>query len=289
MTNTCKINGATKVVAVWGHPVSHSLSPAMHNAALRELGLNWVYVPFDVDPASIESAVAAVRTLGLEGVNVTVPLKQAVLAHLDEIDGSALAVGSVNTIHNINGRLRGASTDGPGFLRALEAAGQEISGRRAYLLGAGGSARAVAFALAAEGAEIQIANRSRERAAALVASINALHPRAAASVEWGGGVAPFDLLVNTTSLGMSPDHQSCPELPSNPFRDQPFVFDLIYAPAETRLLREARSAGCETVNGVGMLVYQGALSLSLWSGLPLEELPIALMTAAVKGGLQREN
>lgn len=285
MSDTGKISGCTKVVGVWGHPVSHSLSPAMHNPALRELGLDWVYVPFDINPAYVESAVAAIRALGLAGVNVTVPLKQLVLPFLDEVDSNALAIGSVNTIRNIDGRLRGASTDGPGFLEALRAAGQECAGRKVYLLGAGGSARAVAFALAEQGAEIQIANRSRERAAALTASVNALYPGAAATAEWGGAAAPFDLLVNATSLGMSPDCDSYPALPANAFYSRPFVFDLVYVPAETRLLREARSAGCEGANGVGMLVYQGALSLSIWSGLPVEDMPIALMTAAVEHAL----
>jgi shikimate dehydrogenase len=277
-----QITGKTRVVGVWGHPVSHSRSPVMHNAALAALGLDWVYVPFDVDPIRVEAAVAAVRALGLIGINVTVPLKEAILPYLDEIDPAARVVGSVNTIHNRDGRLYGTSTDGPGFLNALRAVGQDVEGRRVYLLGAGGSARAVAFALAARGVRVQIANRTAERAAALAAAVNGHYPGAAAVAAWGGEAAPFDLLVNTTSLGMSPQEDALPELPPNAFRDRPFVYDLIYAPPETRLLRAAREAGCGTSNGVGMLVQQGALSLALWTGLPLGQIPVRVMERAVK-------
>jgi shikimate dehydrogenase len=257
----------------------------MHNAALAALGLDWVYVPFDVDPADAPSAVAAVRALGLAGVNITVPLKELVLPYLDDVEETARAIGSVNTICRREGRLFGSSTDGPGFVRALEALGQGVQGRRVYLLGAGGSARSVALALAGRGGRLQIANRTPSRAAALAEAVNRQSPASASVVAWGGAAEPFDLLVNTTSAGMPPQEGAMPELPERAFRDRPFVYDLIYAPPETRLLREARSAGCETANGVGMLVQQGALSLSLWTGLPVEQLPIAVMTAAVEADL----
>ena len=225
------VTGRTTVVGVWGHPVGHSRSPAMHNAALAALGLDWVYVPFDVDPAAVEEALAGIRALGLVGVNVTVPLKQLVLPLLDGVEEDAGRIGSVNTIHNEGGRLVGYSTDGPGFLRALEAAGQPAHDRQALLLGAGGSARAVAFALAAQGCHCRIANRTEERAEALARDVNRWFPGGASAAGWGGQAGAFDLLVNTTSLGMQPNEDAMPALPPGAFDARPFVCDLIYAPA----------------------------------------------------------
>ena len=259
----------------------------MHNAALAELGLGWIYVPFEVAPENVGAAVEAVRALGLVGVNVTVPLKELVLPYLDAIDEEAARIGSVNTICNVGGRLTGYSTDGAGFLRSLEEVGQETENRRVYLLGAGGSARAVAFALASRGCFCVIANRTAERSEALAADINAVYPNRAEEAGWGSGTKPFDLLVNTTSVGMAPYADKMPMLPPGAFDEKPFVYDLIYAPAQTRLLAEAAAAGCGTMNGVKMLVQQGAVSLSLWTGLPLAVIPVAAMEQAVLATLPR--
>ena len=279
------VTGRTKVVGVWGHPVGHSRSPAMHNAALEALGLDWVYVPFDVAPADAEAAVAGLRALGLAGINVTVPLKERVLPLLDEVDEAAARIGSVNTIHNRDGSLFGCSTDGAGFLRSLEAAGQPCEKREVLLLGAGGSARAVAFALASCGCHCRIANRTEARAEALAGDINRWFPGAVSVAGWGAPAGAFDLLVNTTSLGMAPDVEAMPALPPDAFAGRPFVYDLVYAPAQTRLLAAASAAGCETMNGVKMLVWQGALSLALWTGRRPEEMPVGVMEAAVRGTL----
>ena len=281
------ITGRTKIVGVWGHPVGHSRSPMMHNAALAALGMDWAYVPFDVDPdpVNVADALAGLRALGLAGVNVTVPLKERVLPLLDEVDDMARQISSVNTIHNVGGRLYGYSTDGEGFLRSLQAAGQPAQGRQVLLLGAGGSARAVAFALASQDCLCRIANRTSERAAALATEINARYPDAASVAGWGAEAGRFDLLVNTTSLGMQPNVDALPALPPAAFAHRPFVVDLIYAPAQTRLLAQAEEAGCETLNGVGMLVWQGALSLALWTGLSLKEIPVAVMERAVQAAL----
>ena len=276
-----KISGTTKVVGVWGHPVGHSRSPVMHNAALAKLGLDWVYVPFEVAPGNVGAAVEAVRALGLVGVNVTVPLKELVLPYLDEIDEDAARIGSVNTICNRNGKLTGYSTDGAGFLRSLKEVGQETENRQVYLLGAGGSARAVGFALASRGCFCTIANRTAARAEALAADINAVYPNRAEAAGWGTGTKPFDLLVNTTSVGMSPRVGEMPSLPPGVLAAKPFVYDLIYAPMQTRLLAEAEAAGCKAMNGVKMLVQQGAVSLSLWTGLPVPDIPVAAMERAV--------
>ena len=278
------LSGRTRVVGVWGHPVGHSRSPAMQNAALAALGLDWVYVPFDVAPAHLPAAVAGLRALNLVGINVTVPHKEAVLPLLDVVDEDARRIGSVNTIHNVGGVLYGSSTDGPGFLRSLEDLGESADDRRALLLGAGGSARAVAFALAGRGARVQIANRTEARARELADRVNEFRPGAASVVGWGGEADDFDLLVNTTSLGMTPQEDALPVLPPGPLRPDVCVFDLVYAPPETRLLRLARAAGCRAANGLKMLVAQGALSLGLWTGVAWERLPLGIMEEAARAG-----
>ncbi len=257
----------------------------MHNAALTALGLDWVYVPFDVAPENVEAALAGIRTLGMVGVNVTVPLKEVVLPYLDEVSDKVRQIGSANTIIHRDGRLYGDSTDGAGFLRALENAGQSVDNRRVLILGAGGSARAVAFALASRGTHCQIANRTAARAEALAADISRWFPGRAVAAGWGAEAGPFELIVNTTSVGMQPREGEMPTLPPGVFGGRPFVYDLNYAPAETRLLQAAEEAGCETANGIGMLVQQGALSLSLWTGLPIEDIPAAVMEAAVRRSL----
>ncbi len=276
------ITGRTRVVGVWGHPVGHSRSPIMHNAALSALGLDWVYTAFDVPPARLADAVAGVRGLNLVGVNVTVPLKEQVPPFLDTLSDEARRIGAVNTIVNKDGRLHGDSTDGGGFLRALAEAGRpELFGQRALLLGAGGSARAVAFALAGQGCEVTVANRTGEKAHALAQAVSRCYRGRASAAGWGEDAGRADLIVNATSLGLSPHGNAMPALPPGVLDTRPFVYDLIYNPLETRLLQAAREAGCSVSNGLSMLVWQGALSLSLWTGRPLSEMPIAAMVRAV--------
>ena len=267
--------------------MGHSRSPLMHNAALAALGLNWAYVPFDVAPENVEAALAGIKALGMVGVNVTVPLKETVLPFLDEVSDTVRQIGSANTIIYRDGRLYGESTDGAGFLRALEDAGQSADNRRALILGAGGSARAVAFALASRGTHCRISNRTKERAQALARDINRWMPGMASSTGWGwtATAGSEDLIVNTTSVGMTPAEEAWPSLPTGSLDNQPFVYDLIYSPAETRLMMRAVANGCGTANGVGMLVQQGAISLSLWTGLPIERIPVAVMEAAVRQSL----
>ena len=256
----------------------------MHNAALRELGLNWVYLPFDVSPDQIPAAIAGIKALGLVGVNVTVPLKELVLPYAIASE-AALQTGSVNTLSLQDCSLYGDSTDGRGFLRSLQDAGQSGEGRSALILGAGGSARAVAFALASLGSQCQISNRTTSRAEGLVSDINRVFPGCAEVAGWGTEANKFDLLVNTTSLGMHPNEGALPMLPPEVFAARPFVYDLIYAPARTKLLLLAEQAGCQISNGITMLVHQGALSLSLWTGRPVEEMPVKLMEEAVRASL----
>lgn len=251
----------------------------MHNAALAELGLNWVYVPFAVAPHAVRAAVDAIRALDMVGVNVTVPLKREVIPFLDEVEASAAAIGSVNTIVNNGGRLTGYSTDGPGFLWDLERRGIVCDGKRALLWGAGGAARAVAVALAGRNCRVLIANRTIEKARELAALAGPL----ARAVEWSGreyadALNEAQILVNTTSLGMAPGSvDEMPPAPAGSLHAGQIVYDLVYVPERTRLLRCAADAGCQTIGGLGMLICQGAVSLSYWSGLPVSKIPIEAM------------
>jgi shikimate dehydrogenase len=263
----------------------------MQNAALAALGEDAIYTAFDVPPARLAEALAGLGALGVRGANLTIPHKEAALALLDEVSPEAALVGAVNTVSFADGRRVGDNTDGRGFLRALRAAGFDLRpGCPAVVLGAGGSARAVAAALAAEGARLVLANRTPERAGALAALLNerfgagtaqAVALERAALADALAGAA---LLVNTTSVGMAP-HADAPLLVSpETLRPGLFVYDLVYNPAETRLLAAARARGCGTANGLGMLAHQGALALEFWLGRPA---PVAVMEAALRETLLR--
>jgi len=282
------VSGRTRVVGVIAFPVHHSLSPAMHNAAFRELGLDYIYVPFNVHPDNLEDAAKGIRALGIVGVNVTIPHKESVIAYLDWVSHDAEQIHSVNTIHNIDGELRGYSTDGAGFVESLKAVGRSPDGLRAVLLGAGGSARAIAHALVSGGSEVVIANRTVSRGEELANALNAIFGafRAKAvpleSDAVREAIAAADLLVNCTSVGMYPRSEEQP-IPAEWLHDRLFVYDLIYNPMETRLLKAAKEVGCPCMNGVKMLVYQGALSFRMWTGV---EAPTEVMERAVISGLQ---
>lgn len=287
---TTPLTGRTKVVAVFGYPVYHSLSPGMHNAAFRTLGLDYVYVPFNVGPDDLEKAFDAIRALGIVGANLTIPHKERAVELLDSVSPEALQIGSVNTVRNVDGVLKGYSTDGEGFMRSLEAEGRSAEGSRAVVLGAGGSARAVAHALAVHGAQVSVVNRTASRAEDLAEQLSGVLLGARGSVraialdspEARDAVVEADLLVNCTSVGMHPNTQEQP-IPSEWLHDRLFVYDLIYNPLKTRLLEAAEAAGARGANGVGMLVYQGAISFEIWTG---RKPPTDVMEQAVLSGLQ---
>jgi len=275
---------------VLGHPVGHSLSPAMHNAALAQLGWDGVYVAFDVLPEGLPDAVRGLQALGIAGVNCTIPHKEALIPLMDELSEEAAFIGAVNTIVFRNGRRIGHNTDAPGFLSALRAAGAEPENKQVLVLGAGGSARAVVVALVGAGAQVTVANRTLLRAEELAAELNAKIDadcvRAAALNETALApiVAEASIVVNTTSVGMSPGADAMPEVPLERMRPDAFVYDLIYNPLETRLLREARRRGLRGANGAGMLALQGALALELWTG---ECAPAELMEQVILDALAR--
>lgn len=283
------ITGKTRVVGIIGWPVEHSLSPMMHNAAFQARGMDWVYVPFPVPPERLRDAVRGVRGLGLRGVNVTVPYKEAVMGLLDRLTPEAHAVGAVNTVvAEPDGVLWGTNTDALGFLEDLRAHDVEVEGEWVLVLGAGGAARAVVYALARAGARVTISNRTMGRAVELVRHMHTVFPgRTLRVVDWtrealAAEAERHSILVNATSVGMWPNVDVSPWPPGIGFGNIRVVYDVIYTPAETQLLREAAAWGCRTINGLGMLVRQGAEAWRLWTGEPP---PVDVMFEAARQAL----
>jgi shikimate dehydrogenase len=277
------ITGQTRVAGVIGDPVRHSLSPVIHNAAFSAAGLDWVYVAFDVARGEGAAAVAAMRALGLDGLNVTMPHKADVAAAVDRLSPAAAALGAVNTIVREGSVLVGENTDGDGFVNALRVdEGVTVDGMRCLVVGAGGAARSVVRALGAGGAaEIVVAARRPEAAAAVAALATVASP---GTVERADGM---DLVVNATPVGMDDvvelDPPALP-VPAERLGAGQLVVDLVYHPLVTPLLREARARGAVAVNGLGMLVHQAAIAFRLWTG---EDAPIEAMSAAVLAELNR--
>jgi shikimate dehydrogenase len=263
------ITGATRVVGVIGDPVGHSRSPAMHNAAFDALGLDWVYVAFPVARGDGAAAVRAVAMLGLAGLSVTMPHKADAAAACDDLAPEAATLGAVNTVVNADGTLVGHTTDGDGFLRAVDDEGIEVAGRPALVVGAGGAARAITHALGRAGAHVTVAARRPEAAR----SAASLAPDGDAVGLDGIAVERFDVVVNATPLGMGGE---APPFDVAKLHAAQFVYDTVY-PVETPLLREARARGLRAADGLGMLVHQGALSFSLWTGVAP---PLDVMRAA---------
>ena len=267
------ITGATRLAAVIGSPVRHSLSPALHNAAFAQLGLDWVYAAFEVSPGEAQSALDAMRIFGLGGLSVTTPHKEAVAGAVDSLDHAAASLRSVNTVvPQADGSLRGYSTDGAGFVASLAAAGVEVAGCTVCVLGAGAAARSIVDALGRAGvARVAVINRTTSAAeeAAVLAGGLGVVGRAC-------DIGDAHIVINATSVGMGGD-----EMPCDPsaLRTGQVVADIVYHPRNTALLRAAKAAGATTVEGLGMLVHQAALQQQLWHG----HLPdVAVMSAAAE-------
>ncbi|NEU31614.1 shikimate dehydrogenase [bacterium LRH843] len=259
----------TKVYGVLGHPIAQSKSPLIHNDAFRSLGIDAAYHAFDVRPEHIGEAIKGIRALQIAGCNVTVPHKIAVMEWLDDIDDEARQIGAVNTIVNDGGRLVGYNTDGRGYVESLvEEAGETLQNKHILVIGAGGAARGIVTALVRHGvAHVTITNRTLEKAYPLIDIAKSLNTDAAAieKAEAESRIGEFDVLINTTSIGMSPDVDASP-LSLNGLLTHQIVSDLIYNPIETKFLREARERRAKTVDGVGMFVNQAALSFEHWTG-----------------------
>lgn len=271
--------GATRLVAVIGDPVRHSLSPAMHNAAFRALDLDWAYLALRVSAAQVGPAVSGAGALGLEGLNVTMPHKGAVIPYLSRLSQAAAMLGAVNTVYRAGGEWVGESTDGSGFLDALRLEqGFEPAGRRCMVVGAGGAGRAVVLGLAQAGAaSVTVVNRTRERAelaAALAGPVGRV-----GSVEEAEGA---DLVVNATPLGMRGAGPGGWAVPPERLGPGQLLVDLVYHPVRTPLVAAAAERGAKAVGGLGMLVHQGAHSFRLWTG---ERAPIEVMRAAAEAAV----
>ena len=275
-------------LGIIGHPIGHSISPLFQQAALDAIGFDGVYEAWDVAPDGVGEFVAGLRAPGTLGINVTVPHKEAVIPFLDEVDDWTSTAGAVNTIVNRDGRLTGHNTDGIGFLRALrDGAYFEPRGRDVLVLGAGGSARGIVYALARAGiAQLFIANRTLERAERLVdiAIDSGVAAEALALSDAPGATREVSLIVNCTSMGMvhGPDETGSP-LSAADIPSTVLVNDLVYNPLETPLLREAARAGASTLGGIQMLVYQGAASFEMWTG---QDAPVAVMLEAATAAMR---
>ncbi len=291
MKNTV-ISGKTKVCGLIGDPVEHSMSPAMHNAAFKELGIDYLYVPFRVKREELGKAIEGIRALNIKGLNVTIPHKVAILPFLDELDPLAEKIGAVNTIVNDDGVLRGYNTDATGFLQALLGRGIEPEGKKVVILGAGGASRAISFILADRRAQLVILNRRLELdwARELASRISQTFGKEVEALELNRenlarALDKADILVNATSVGMSPNVNETP-VNSDLLTPDIIVFDIVYNPIKTRLVREAEIKGAKTISGVDMLIWQGVLAFEKWTG---RKAPVELMRKeAIKQLEERE-
>ncbi|MEA4849733.1 MAG: shikimate dehydrogenase [Clostridiaceae bacterium] len=282
-----KIKGTTSLAGLLGYPVKHSKSPQMHNTAFEALNLDCVYMAFEVEDGHIKEAVDALKVLNAIGFNVTMPHKNKVVELLDEVSENVKIIGSVNTVKNEKGKLIGYNTDGMGFIKALQEAGVDFRDKKIVMAGAGGAARAVAIQLAFDGAgEVVIFNRTLSSAEKIVNTINSNIPSCRGrALEINEAVLKEELkdaavLVNCTSLGMKNSiDQSIVSAPETLHKGL-FVADIIYDPSKTKLLSIAEEAGCKTMNGLGMLIWQGAIAFKIWTG---QDMPVDLIKRDIFG------
>ncbi len=263
------ISTHTKVLCVIGYPIEHSMSPIMHNAAIRELNLSYIYFGFNVLPRNLSLAVDGIKAFDIKGINVTIPFKQKIMKYLDEVDPVAQEIGAVNTIKNEGGYLSSRNTDAEGAMKALLDAGHKVSGKSILLLGAGGAARALAYIMAKDSNKIVIANRSEKRAGKLA---NEIKRKFGINIE-GKNCSnrvlkeeskKADILINATPIGMYPNINKSP-IPAEFLHKDMLVFDIVYNPLKTKLIKDATEKGCNTLGGLDMLVNQGALSFEWWT------------------------
>ena len=279
-----RIDSNTLLFGVIGNPIRHSKSPIMMNRAFRETGINGVYAAFHVTGDRIADFAAGVRAMGIQGVNVTIPHKLDIMSVLDEIDPGARAIGAVNTIVNDAGRLIGYNTDGIGYVRSLkEEAENELAGKRIVVIGAGGAARGIVYALTNEKpARITIANRSVDRAKELASSFQDLAQiDAISNEELQEACRQADIVINTTSVGMFPNIDETP-VDADWLKPGAVASDLIYNPLKTKFLQQAEQRGCRIHGGLGMFIYQGAYAFEYWTGQPA---PVAAMRETVLAAL----
>jgi shikimate dehydrogenase len=275
------ISGKTKLYGIFGYPVEHTFSPGMHNAAFRKLGIDASYVPFAVAPEKLADAVRAVIALGLSGLNVTVPHKETVIAHLDDLSQEARLIGAVNTIQVFEGKLIGHNTDGRGFIRSLRNnAGFSPKGKTIFLIGSGGAARAVSFSLALAGAKriglFDVDGRKAEMLASDIRKKTGVDAEALVTGDIAVAVDRADCLINATPLGLK-KNDSLP-IRQELIRREHLVCDLVYNPPATSLLNAAKKKRARTLPGIGMLLYQGVIAFEIWTGI---KAPVQVMKNAL--------
>ncbi len=274
----CGPTGKTKVCGIIGDPIEHTMSPVIHNAVFQNKGIDYIYLAFRVKEEELGKAIAGIKALNMKGLNVTIPHKVAVIQYLDELDPIADKIGAVNTIVNNDGVLKGYNTDAAGFLQSLLERGIEPKGKKVVILGAGGASRAISFILAERGSSLTILNRTWDRAKTCADRIAETFQSEIVALKLdednlAAALSKADILVNTTSIGMSPDIDETP-VNAALLKSGLVVSDIVYNPIKTRLQREAELAGATVVSGLDMLVWQGALAFQKWTGL---EAPIELM------------
>lgn len=281
-----KITGHTRLTGLLGSPVAHSISPMMHNTAFEALGLDYAYLAFDVDTDKLETAVEGLKALHVRGFNLTMPNKNQMCELCDQLSPAAEIIGAVNTVVNDHGILTGYSTDGAGYMMAVKDAGYDIIGKKMTILGAGGAGTSIFVQAALDGvSEISIFNRKTpffERAEQCIEKLKKYTECKIQLFDYEDEavlrreIGESTILTNATSVGMTPKEDACLIKDSTMFHEGLIVSDVIYNPKETMLLRKAREAGCETFNGMYMLLYQGAEAFRLWTG---KEMPIDLVKA----------
>ena len=281
------IKGSTNIVGLIGHPVEHSFSPPMHNAAFGALGMDYAYVAFDVDPLNLKSAIEGAKSLNIKGFNVTIPHKIEVMKHLDDIDDVAGLIGAVNTIDFKN--MKGYNTDGIGAVKAIEEV-TSIKDKNVVVAGAGGASRAISFYIAKYGAEtLTILNRNVEKADSLAGDVldsDLIGDVKSDSIsEIRSYIDDADILIDTTPVGMHPNVDAEPIVAAEDMHENLAVFDAVYNPNETVLIKEALKAGAKPVYGIKMLLYQGAESFKIWTG---REPPVDVMEDALRKTLNLE-
>lgn len=282
-----KIKGSTNIVGLIGHPVEHSFSPPMHNAAFEELNMDYAYVAFDVNPSNLASAIEGAKSLDIKGFNVTIPHKIEVMQFLDEIDEVAGLIGAVNTIDFKD--MKGYNTDGIGAVKAIEEV-TPIKNKNVVVAGAGGASRAISFYIAKYGADtLTILNRNVEKARSLAGDVSDSgltdDVKSDSISEIANHLSDADILIDTTPVGMHPNISDEPIAMSGDMHEGLVVFDAVYNPNETVLLKEAIEADAKPVYGIKMLLYQGAESFRIWTG---REAPVDVMEDALKKTLDLE-
>lgn len=275
------ITGKTKIIGIYGNPIEHSLSPLMHNKAFQALNLDYAYIPFNIKKENLKDAINSIRTLGLVGLNITIPHKEAVITSLDEVSNEARLIGAVNTIVNDNGKLIGYNTDGAGFYQSLiKLTGEIPKNKKIFIIGTGGASRAVAFQLALEEAgKLILTNRNYQKGYQLAEELANNTKSNIEMVEFKSSkiediIPKVDIIINTTPIGMYPNVNDDPIIAPELISPNTIVCDLIYNPYKTLLLRKAEDKGCKVVPGIGMLLYQGVLGFEKWTGV---KAPVEIM------------